>query len=382
MISDIVLELITPKTIITFTDDIQDSARETHALNARPSRPHQSFTSVPLHNAQRIDLSTLAQPPRRSTIDPLGQEFFIRSHRRPERQEKQLRNIEKERAQHEKVQLDRILEELKGPDWLKAMGISGITETEKKLYEPKRAYFIKEVSALINKFKQWKEEEKRRKAERDQAIAEALEEERKRGDSSGDEDDNTNDSDEGEEADIEDEEIADSEDGHDDPGPLSSPTTSSDVDAQAARQLLREATSANRRIAGKPRRYLDNTTNANRPPRASKAKVKTGTKPNLTKVSTRPINSFFPDRTTSLSASPPRATSNHTAPTRRVKRPIASSSTRPVPRTLEEAIPDEFSEVEFDLPSEIRTEKRVRESRRKSRRLRRENGGKSRSVSH
>ena len=47
------------------------------------------------------------------------------------------------------------------------MGISGITDSERKLYEPKRDYFVKEVRALIAKFRRWKEEEKRRKVEKD-----------------------------------------------------------------------------------------------------------------------------------------------------------------------------------------------------------------------
>ncbi len=96
---------------------------------------------------------------------------FHKAHRRAERQEKQLRNIEKERAQHEKVQLERLLDGLKGHDWLRVMGITGITDTEKKGYEPKRDYFIHEVASLIEKFKMWKEEEKRRKLEKDQALS-------------------------------------------------------------------------------------------------------------------------------------------------------------------------------------------------------------------
>ena len=77
-----------------------------------------------------------------------------------ERQEKQLRNIEKERAQHEKVHLEALLEGLRGHEWLRVMGISGITDTEKKEYESNRDYFIREVAGLVEKFKAWKEEEK------------------------------------------------------------------------------------------------------------------------------------------------------------------------------------------------------------------------------
>ncbi|KAL9035950.1 MAG: hypothetical protein Q9214_006352, partial [Letrouitia sp. 1 TL-2023] len=97
-------------------------------------------------------------------------------HRRAERSEKQLRNIEKERAQHEKVQLERLYDGLKGHDWLKVMGISGITESEKRSYEPKRDHFIYEVGTLLSKFKEWKEEEKRRKFERERASTTDAEE--------------------------------------------------------------------------------------------------------------------------------------------------------------------------------------------------------------
>lgn len=101
--------------------------------------------------------------------DPLNDETFEKAHRKAERHEKQIKNGEKEKAQHEKVQLDRLLEELRGPDWLRVMGVSGVTDGEKKKYEPKRALFIKEIKAMIEKFKHWKEEEKRRKLEREQA---------------------------------------------------------------------------------------------------------------------------------------------------------------------------------------------------------------------
>lgn len=117
---------------------------------------------------QRVDFSSTAPHAGLFLEDPLGDGVYLKAHRRAERQEKQFRNIEKERAQHEKVQLERILDGLKGHDWLRAMGITGITETEKKSFESKRDYFIQEVSALIHKFRVWKEEEKRRKAEKEQ----------------------------------------------------------------------------------------------------------------------------------------------------------------------------------------------------------------------
>lgn len=123
-----------------------------------------------LNKAQRVDFSSIERHARSNTDDPLTDAVYFKAHRRAERQEKQLRNIEKERAQHEKVQLERLLDGLKGHDWLRVMGISGITDSEKKAFEPKRDYFIQEVSTLIDKFKVWKEEEKRRKMEKEQNL--------------------------------------------------------------------------------------------------------------------------------------------------------------------------------------------------------------------
>jgi len=72
---------------------------------------------------------------------------------------------------HEKVQLERLLDGLQGPDWLKVMGITGVTDGERKDWEPKRNYFVKEVEALVDKFRIWKEEEKRLRAEKEAALA-------------------------------------------------------------------------------------------------------------------------------------------------------------------------------------------------------------------
>lgn len=125
--------------------------------------------TVPEFNgAQRIDFSSIDRHTKHHAVDLLTDAMYFKAHRRAERQEKQLRNIEKERAQHEKVQLERLLDRLKGHDWLRVMGINGITDTEKKLFEPKRDHFIREVTVLIEKFRMWKEEEKRRKAAKGQ----------------------------------------------------------------------------------------------------------------------------------------------------------------------------------------------------------------------
>ncbi|KAH0539097.1 hypothetical protein FGG08_004335 [Glutinoglossum americanum] len=191
-----------------------------------------------LYNAQVVDFSTLERAAKQSRDDPLPDLLYHKPHRRAERQEKQLRNIEKERAQHEKQHLERLLEGLMGPDWLKVMGVSGITESEKKEYEPKRDIFIREVAGLVEKFKAWKEEEKRRKAEKEQVLI-----------TEGDIEEQADEEDVGDISDGGDEEfnqiamIDCMSDGD--------PPDYSDVDAWAARQLHQEAIGATSRSSSK-----------------------------------------------------------------------------------------------------------------------------------
>jgi hypothetical protein len=130
-----------------------------------------------LHDAQRVDFSFLATHYKDLVEDPLPDAYFESIHRKPERQEKAIRNTDKGRAQHEKDQVIRLLEGLQGHDWLRLMGVSGITDSRKKEYEPARAHFIKGCEAIIEKFRIWREQEKRRKLEREQAMAQAEEEE-------------------------------------------------------------------------------------------------------------------------------------------------------------------------------------------------------------
>lgn len=103
--------------------------------------------------------------------DPLDDERYHSSHKRSEKKEKQMRNIDKEHAMHEKSELERLQAELKGPDWLRTLGVSGITESEKKQFEPKREEFIKRVQGLLDKFGKWKEQERDLKARRERELA-------------------------------------------------------------------------------------------------------------------------------------------------------------------------------------------------------------------
>ncbi|KAJ5085500.1 hypothetical protein N7532_010271 [Penicillium argentinense] len=125
----------------------------------------------PLQNLYRCEPITLPGSSLRApAVDPLNDELYFRAHRKFERQEKQLRNIERDRAQHEKQQLERLLEELRGQDWLRVMGLIGVHESEKKLYEPKRQILIQELVALVNKFQTWKDEERRRRLAKDKPL--------------------------------------------------------------------------------------------------------------------------------------------------------------------------------------------------------------------
>ncbi|KAI4101406.1 MAG: hypothetical protein LQ339_005055 [Xanthoria mediterranea] len=137
--------------------------------NAQPNDGPESHHS-PLNDAERLDFSSLERHSRHIMEDPLTDQLYFKAHRRAERGEKQHRNREKESAQHEQSQLERILEELKGQAWLKIMGITSITDSERKSYEPKRTIFIQRVTTLLDKFKAWKEEERRRKAERERSC--------------------------------------------------------------------------------------------------------------------------------------------------------------------------------------------------------------------
>jgi len=169
-----------------------------------------------MNGSQVLDFSAISRNSNLATTDPLSDDVFFKPHRRAERKEKQLRNIEKERAMHEKVQLERLLEDLLGHDWLRVMGITGITDSEKKDWEKKREYFISEVRALVDKFRIWKEEEKRLRVEKEAALHAKKEEE--------------------EEA-----EVDDDDDDEDDEEENNDEANSSDIDAKAARQLLQEA---------------------------------------------------------------------------------------------------------------------------------------------
>ncbi|RDW73181.1 hypothetical protein BP6252_07088 [Coleophoma cylindrospora] len=176
-----------------------------------PLKRYANSLFTTLTEAQRVDFSFLDSHCKDTDKNPLPNSFFENVHKKPERHEKVIRNTDKGRAQHEKDQVIRLLEGLQGHDWLKLMGVSGITDSRKKDFEPARDHFIKGCLAIIEKFKTWREEEKRRRMEKEQAATAGAEAE-----------DDENDDDSGN--------VSDGD-----------PPDYSDVDASAARQLHEEA---------------------------------------------------------------------------------------------------------------------------------------------
>ncbi|RYP69826.1 hypothetical protein DL769_005178 [Monosporascus sp. CRB-8-3] len=135
---------------------------------------HNLFTE--LSDSQRIDFAFLEARYKGNNVeDPLPDSYFQPAHKKAERLEKSIRNTEKGRAQHEKDQVIRLLNELQGHDWLRTMGVNGVTESRKKTFEPARDHFIRGCQAILEKFRLWSQEEKKRKLEKERAIAEEAE---------------------------------------------------------------------------------------------------------------------------------------------------------------------------------------------------------------
>ncbi|RAO67294.1 uncharacterized protein BHQ10_003306 [Talaromyces amestolkiae] len=365
-------EFLAPETNVTILDDLTEPPLPLPTLQSgSPSRTRKQRNSIEqfspfgnplnnLHGVEKIELPKV-EDSELGVTDPLNENVYFKAHRRHERQEKQLRNIEKERAQHEKIQLDRLLDELQGHDWLRVMGISGITDTEKKLYEPKRDYFVKEVSALIGKFHLWKEEEKRRKHEREQMLLEAA-----------------NAAAEKEEHAV-DEEMSESE-------KPSSDIDSSELDAAAAQQLLQEARSATATGAT----TSSPPTPAHPQPRRRLVDELTSTPPKSRSTHHR-TNSKHAIHTTTNQDSPSNSQVHHpeiqeydenkpftSFYRKRHLRDAAFSSSRRGGRNRSafgQPLPELIEEREFELPSEILTSNIVLSLERKRRRLKRESRG-------
>ncbi|KAL5361720.1 something about silencing, SAS, complex subunit 4-domain-containing protein [Aspergillus floccosus] len=316
-----------------------------------------------LHNCETITLpssphKTRDHKPRKQNPedeDPLNEATYFRAHRRNERQEKQLRNIERDRAQHEKQQLDRLLDELQSQDWPRVMGIGTLTDPEeKKQYETKRALFVKEISALLQKFKIWKEEEKRRKTEKERLAAlqpipdqppTTKQQPKRRRDGSRPANKDS-DSDSGRD--------------HSSPGAALSDANSygehpdiNDVDALAARQLLQEARSAT--IPAKKKPKPSSSSISGPEPRKKKGKGPATPEPPPRPPTPPPDDTPF----TSFYAKPHL---RETALSAHRKGRVRFAFGHPIP---------DMEEKEFELPAELLTPEAIDACRRKRRRMKR-----------
>lgn len=252
------LMLDTPIAVVdTYPSSASTSAprHEPHlAPSAFPIRNYGDELFTNLNDSQTIDLSWLESQYRGKTLsDPLPDSYYESIHRKESRNEKITRNAERGRSQHEKAQVIRLLDGLKGPDWLKTMGVSGITESKKKQFEPARAHFVHKCEVVLDKFAKWAAEEKRLKLEKERAAKESLALEET--ESSKAEDDEEHEEGSGESAD---EVEGGREDGEEADNSDSDPPDISDVDA-SAKQLHEEAMARSRMAAKSARR---------RPPRA------------------------------------------------------------------------------------------------------------------
>ncbi|GES58848.1 hypothetical protein ATEIFO6365_0003013100 [Aspergillus terreus] len=357
-------EFLTGNTTIRLINDLTEPPDS--ALTFADINPDSPFGNplLHLHNCETIALPspTHHKPPSKTRDhkprkqdpedeDPLSEATYFRAHRRNERQEKQLRNIERDRAQHEKQQLDRLLDELQSQDWPRVMGIGTLTDhEEKKQYETKRAFFVKEIAALLQKFKVWKEEEKRRKTEKDRLAAlhttplpsdqpKRPPKRRRDGSRPANKD-------------------SDSDD-RSSPGAALSDANScgeppdiNDVDAWAARQLLQEARSATNPAKKKPKP----SSTGGPSPRRKKGKGNATPEPPPPPPPTpppddKPFTSFYAKphlRETALSA--------------HRKGRVRFAFGHPVP---------DLAEREFELPAELLTPEAIDACRRKRRRMKR-----------
>ncbi|GCB24887.1 hypothetical protein AAWM_07772 [Aspergillus awamori] len=362
-------EFLAGNTTIKLLDDLPEPLTPSSDPNSDTDTPF-GDPLVNLHNCETITLpnppssTSRPKPPTAedsttTSPDPLSEETYFRPHRRNERQEKQLRNIERDRAQHEKQNLDRLLDELQGHDWLRVMGITGlISDPERKHFESKRTYFIREISAVLQKFKIWREEEKRRKSEKDKPAEEEpippTASSSKKDHSPETATPSTND-----EADDGTTPLSDAQScGGDPPDP-------NDVDAWAARQLHQEARSA---TTTTPTTTTNPTTTStstgkklSKPSSSTKHKSTSAMHPPpapaqlLPPEPTKPFTSFYSKphlRELALSG-----------PNRKGRTRLAFG--QPIP---------EMEEREFELPAEILTPEAIDSCRRKRRRMKRASG--------
>ena len=234
------------------------------------------------------------------------------------------------------------------------MGVSGITESKKRAFEPAREHFIRGCDGILAKFRRWAAEEKRRRLELAEKRAVANEE-----GSSVDGDEGSIEGERGER------EVGDSEaddgsqdgDGHEGGRPEDvegEPPDDSDVDASIAKQLREEALAA-----------------------AAKKKKKSRSAAAKTAAAARRAATI---RGQATAAPPAEPTQEHEPPReftsffgKRYQREAALSKNRRKGRKVlawGQPLPD-LAEDEFELPAELRDEETLKTHARKKRREKR-----------
>ncbi|KAG5439174.1 hypothetical protein PCANB_001473 [Pneumocystis canis] len=104
------------------------------------------------------------------SIDPLSDNLFHLNHKRFDRQEKHIRNIEHERFAHDRFYLEQKIDQLYGSDWKKVvMAVSKITGSKDPL-ETQRQYIIQKLEQVLKKFNSWKESQLRSKRKSKKVI--------------------------------------------------------------------------------------------------------------------------------------------------------------------------------------------------------------------
>ncbi|KAK4132252.1 hypothetical protein BT67DRAFT_457383 [Trichocladium antarcticum] len=366
------LTLETPILIAPDTDASQQAPPYPYDTTY-PVRSYSDALFTDLFESQRIDFSFLNKgttttttssgtnnpphpllPSTTATIttaaaDSLPDTLFSPAHKRAARLERSIRNSEKGRAQHEKDQIIRLLDGLQGHDWLRVMGVSGITESRKRAFEPARAHFIRGCEGILEKFRRWAAEEKRRRVEKDHRVAAAaavagIGGEGSREGSEGLEGGGGREEEEEEEKETGDRE----EDGEEEEEEVvvvvvkREPPDDSDVDASVAKQLREEAlaAAAKKKKAALSRRSRGGSKAPPAPPPL---------KPEPERIPAKEFTSFF---------------------AKRYQREAALNRSRRKGRTVlawGQPLPD-MEEADFELPAELRDEHILRTRARGKRR--------------
>ncbi|KAL2154399.1 hypothetical protein VTH82DRAFT_3075 [Thermothelomyces myriococcoides] len=396
-----------------------------------PIRSYADALYTDLFDAQRIDFSFLDKPPpaggggggsssdngynndgsagHAPESDPLPDALYTPAHKKAERLERSIRNTEKGRAQHEKDQIMRLLDGLQGHDWLRVMGVNGITESKKRAFEPARQHFIRGCENILSKFRRWAREEKRRRAEMLERRAAAHEHRegsakdvaseaeggeetegnteaegharkgtaRGAGGSHGDEEEEGEEEGEEEEGEGEEEDDDDDEGGEDvvEGEPPDDDADSGDIDASVARQLREEALAA----AAKKRKSGGGKASA------ASASAASGTRGSTAGARRRKTTTTTTKTTTAKTSRSKRPQQQQQQPViiqEELPKPFTSFFAKPYERDAAlsrnrrkgrrvlawgQPVPD-MAEAEFQLPSELCNEETLRAHARRRRR--------------